>query len=291
MKQWRLLVLVLIRYNSTKYLKILPILLRKITFYVIVLSKGGNMEKGFELELHMLDEKRKICIITINDLNATLYENINSYICKIWQGNTDEDINFIKKQILEFIYVDGNIKIGAIAEFFIHLYLNIDGYKPLCLFQNLEENSFKKGFDGYFTINEEEWIVESKSTEDTKIKHHSKISEAYNDLDDKVKGNTSNNPWKNAYNHASNLNVLAPEKVRKQLYDLAKEFTNGRFHNLSEYNIMPCSTKFINNEELEKSDFVYNTVLNKINQFEFNKIIAICINNKAADLFIDYLRS
>lgn len=248
------------------------------------------MEKGFEMELYKLDENRRICIITINDFNDQLYNNIDNYICKIWQGNIDEDIDLVKKQILEFVYVEGKKKIGAIAEFFIHLYLNMEGYDPLCLFQNLEENSFKKGFDGYFTANGEEWLVESKSTVDNKIKHHSKISEAYNDLNNKVKGDTPNNPWKNAFNHACNVNILVPEKVRKQLYDLAKEFTNGKYHSLAEYNIIPCSTKFLNTEEIEKSDFVHNTVLDKINGFEFNKIIAICINNRAADLFIDYLR-
>lgn len=41
---------------------------------------------------------------------------------------------------------------GAVAEFFVHLYLNILGLKQECLFLNLEENSIKKGFDSSIQI-------------------------------------------------------------------------------------------------------------------------------------------
>ena len=96
---------------------------------------------------------------------------------------------------------------------------------------------------------------------------------------------------KNAYHHACNVNISVPQNIRKQLDVLAKEFIDNKFHDLSEYNIIPCSTKFIDEKDIEKSDAVHNEVLEKIDLFKFNKISAICINNEAEKLFIEYLRS
>lgn len=257
-----------------------------------MLSKGADMEEYMQVELYKMDDKRNIFIITINELSEELKIQIDKYICRIWAGQNEYDIKHVKKEILEYISTkDRKKQIGAIAEFFIHLFLNYKGYTPYCLFQNLEENSLKKGFDGYFSLNNEEWIVESKSTKDRSVKHHTKVSEAYNDLNSKITGKTSNNPWKNAYNHSCNINILAPENVRKQLDILSKEFVDKKFHKLSEYNIIPCSTKFIEEKDIEKSDVVHNTVLEKVNSFEFNKITVICINNGAEELFMEYLRS
>ena len=250
------------------------------------------MVEGMQVELYKIDDERNIFIITISEISEELKTQLDKYICRIWAGKNEEDIKHVKKEILEYITKkDRKKQIGAIAEFFIHLFLNYKGYTPYCLFQNLEENSLKKGFDGYFSFEDQEWIVESKSTEDSSVKHHEKVSEAYNDLNNKITGRTKNNPWKNAYNHACNINILAPENVRKQLDNLSKEFIDKKFHKLSEYNIIPCSTKFIEERDIERSDIVHNTVLEKINSFEFNKISAICMNNGAEQFFMEYLRS
>lgn len=250
------------------------------------------MEDGMQIEVFKIDNKRTIIIVTIKEITEELKNQIDKYICRIWAGENENDINHVKKEILKYILSKERSKqIGAIAEFFVHLFLNYQGYTPYCLFQNLEENSFKKGFDGFFSLDSEEWIVESKSTEKSSIKHHTKVSEAYNDLNNKVQGKTSNNPWKNAYHHACNVNISVPKNIRKQLDVLAKEFIDNKFHDLSEYNIIPCSTKFIDEKDIERSDAVHNEVLEKIDLFKFNKISAICINNEAEKLFIEYLRS
>lgn len=250
------------------------------------------MVEGMQVELYKIDDERNIFIITISEISEELKTQLDKYICRIWAGKNEEDIKHVKKEIIEYITKkDRKKQIGAIAEFFIHLFLNYKGYTPYCLFQNLEENSLKKGFDGYFSFEDQEWIVESKSTEDSLVKHHEKVSEAYKDLNNKITGKTKNNPWKNAYNHACNINILAPENVRKQLDNLSKEFIDKKFHKLSEYNIIPCSTKFIEERDIERSDIVHNTVLEKINSFEFNKISAICMNNGTEQFFMEYLRS
>lgn len=249
--------------------------------------------KEFEVIEYDIDENKKIIIINIQEISTELEEEIDKYITEIWEGNTNGEIADVKKEILKYLGGIGNDKkIGAIAEFFIHLYLKINKYNQYCLFQNLEEDrSFKKGFDGLYATNNENWLVESKSTETIEKRHHSKISEAYNDLNKKVTGQESNNPWKNAYHHASNRDLNVPDDVRNAIRKLSKEYTNGIYTKLDNYNIIPCSTKFFNNDnDKEKMESTITEVENKIESFEFKKIKAICVNNKIADLFIEYLR-
>lgn len=248
---------------------------------------------NFEVFEEDIDEKQKIIIIDIKEISIELEKEIDKYIIEIWEGNTQGSISDVKKQILKFLgEIEEERKIGAIAEFFVHLYLKINKYEQYCLFQNLEEDkSFKKGFDGVYAINNENWLVESKSTEQIEKKHHSKISEAYNDLNKKVTGQESNNPWKNAYNHASNRDLNVPDDVRKAIRKLSSEYTNGIYTTIDNYNIIPCSTKFYE-QDTDKEDIKITIVevKNKIESFEFKKIKAICVNNKVANLFIQYLR-
>lgn len=248
--------------------------------------------KGFEVEVYDIDDTQKILIIDITEISQELEIKINEHIAQIWEGNTEGNIEYIKKEILKYLgEIDEEKKIGAIAEFFIHLYLKMNGYSQYCLFQNLEEDkSFKKGFDGLYAIENENWLMESKSTEKSIIKHHSKILDAYNDLKDKVEGKTSNNPWKNAYNHASIRDILIPEDIRKAIYKLRNEYTDGKYHSISKFNIIPCSTKFTTKENTEEKEITKKEVKSKIESFEFNKIKAICVNNEIANLFIQYLR-
>lgn len=247
----------------------------------------------FKVYEHDINEKQKIIIIDIQEISIELEKEMDKYITEIWEGNTQGEIFDVKKQILKFLgEIEKDKKIGAIAEFFIHLYLKINKYEQYCLFQNLEEDkSFKKGFDGLYALDNENWLVESKSTEKIEKRHHSKILEAYNDLNKKVTGKESNNPWKNAYNHANNRDLNVPDDVRNAIRKLSSEYTNGIYTTLENYNIIPCSTKFFNQDK-DKEDIKITTteVENKIESFEFKKIKAICVNNKVADLFIQYLR-
>lgn len=246
--------------------------------------------EGFIVDVYEVEDSKVILILDITDMLKELEEKIDQYIIQIWEGNTDGDISYVKKEILKYLgEISEEKKIGAIAEFFIHLYLKMNGYDQYCLFQNLEEDkSFKKGFDGLYALDNENWLVESKSTESTDVKHHSKILEAYNDLKNKVEGKSLNNPWKNAYNHANTRDLFVPQDILKTLRKLRNEYTENKYHSIGEFNIIPCSTKFTG--EIEEKETTKNEVKNKIESFEFNKIKAMCINNRVADLFIQYLR-
>jgi len=179
---------------------------------------------------------------------------------------------------------------GSISEFFIHLFLRSKNYKQECLWSNLEENSMKKGFDGYYSFENKEWIVESKSGSiNTKgISHHDKLEKAYNGLKKSIEGKSSNNPWENAYYHASIPTVNTKESIVKKIESLSLRYMMSDFANINEFNIIPCSTIFFDDSIDEEAN--EKEILLKIDNFEYKELEIICISKKSINLFFDYLK-
>ena len=67
------------------------------------------MEAGMQIELYKIDNKRNIIIVTIKEITDELRKQIDKYICRIWAGQNEKDIKYVKKEILEYI----EKKIGA----------------------------------------------------------------------------------------------------------------------------------------------------------------------------------
>lgn len=244
----------------------------------------------FNVKLFNITEEESICVINIDKIDKNLRKAIDENITYIWDGENGK-IEIAKKEILKFLNNKNSDekKYGAIAEFFIHFYLKLNGYQQASLFQNLEENSYKKGFDGYYIKDDEEWIIESKSTILEKdIEHDEKLKEAYDDINKKISGKESNDPWKNAYNHARLFDIKKSIKIN--LKALSAEFIDGKYHKIEEFNIIPCSTIFIkDNTNIKDTEEVVSKVSKKVKNFKYKKIIAICINNLVKELFIQYL--
>lgn len=245
------------------------------------------IDLGNENHLHLIN-------IPSLDKNITTY--IDSNIVSICEGTTDTALCTIKQRLISFLNTkkDSNTEMGAIAEFFGHLYLTEMGFKQEFLFLNLEEGSIKKGFDGYYSFNEEEWIYESKSGSITTqgISHDSKISTAYFDLKGKIAGNPSNNPWQNAYNHACHIDVGTKASIRKNLKDLSNAFTHGKRQDIASFNIIPGSTIFLEGFwSCIDIDGLTIKLKQLITKFDFNKIHMICINKMSIKLFWNYLES
>lgn len=177
--------------------------------------------------------------------------------------------------------------IGSIAELCIHIFLNDIGYQQHCLFFNLEENSIKKGFDGVYVSGDITWYVESKSTEDTDRNHDYKINEALNDLIDKIEGHPSNNPWKNAFNHACLASQENNESLLEKLKKFSRMYTNEEKLELKNFSIIPCSTLFYESSMAEEE--VINRLEEKIKSIEFKQMKVLCINNTILDFILDFL--
>lgn len=183
----------------------------------------------FDSECIDLGNDNCLHFINIPTLGNNIIAHIDANIVSICEGATDTNLTTIKQRLIADLAPKkgSTLEMGAIAEFFGHLYLTEIGFKQEFLFLNLEERSIKKGFDGYYSFNDETWIYESKSgSAATKgATHKSKISLAYSDLNEKISGNSANNPWQNAYNHASQIDVGTSASVRQNLKALANAFT------------------------------------------------------------------
>lgn len=242
----------------------------------------------------IMGDNYQLHVIDIEEYTQDFLEYMNAHFVSICEGDSDSNINTVKQRARNFFErKSDSIKMGAVAEFIIHLYLKELGYKQECMFFNLEEGSIKKGFDGYYSITEEEWIMESKSgKKDNNNNHWGKVKDAYDDLIDKFSGNVANNPWKNAYNHASQIDVGTDKSIRKNIKLLSDNFTNKIYPSIKDFNIIPASTIFLNGKWEEQSiSKLKEKVEKQISKFEYKNIIIICITKKSMKLFLNYLMS
>jgi len=152
----------------------------------------------------------------------------------------------------------------------------------------------KKGFDGYYSLDDkEEYIMESKSGSSltSGITHPNKVKEAYKDLKNSLAGTkSSNNPWKNAYNHASHIDVGTATNIRKNIKKLSDEFDNNKFHNIKDFNIIPASTIFLDgiwNDKYSKD--IIDELQEISEEFEFSKLNIVCVTQQSLELFEKYL--
>jgi hypothetical protein len=252
------------------------------------------------------NENISIYVIDIKELSGNLIKAIDNSILRIWEGRnpygtTIQDVklkikNFLEKKQKEDAGEQSlklnTIYMGAVAEFFIHVFLNSIGYEQECLFKNLEERSIKKGFDGYYSHDNETWIVESKSGMSTteNISHLSKLDEAYGQLKHKITTSSEkdNNPWENAFNHAKLAD--SNETILMQLKKYSNQFTNNQINNnIKDFNLIPCSTIFYFQDWEENKEEIIEDVKTFANKHTFSKLIAICINKKSANILMKYL--
>ena len=254
----------------------------------------------FNITCEKIANNLELVIVDIEELSAEVLEVLDSNFVSICEGNSGTDLATAKKNVSNLYKTkdDKWIK-GATAEFFIHLYIKSMGFKQECLFLNLEEGSIKKGFDGYYSKNGIEWIMESKSGDISSVggTHSEKVILAMNDLEKKVGGKDKskgkkipNNPWRNAYSHASLYDVGTSDKIRKNIKRLSDDFINGKFYDVSQFNTMPCGTIFLNgiwNPPLHKQ--IIESIKKISDKLKGKHINVICVTQKTVDMFVNYI--
>ncbi len=258
------------------------------------------MDDIFNARTEQISDKLSLTVLEIGALTPELASYIDQNLVSVCAGkNATWALDDIKIQIQKLFRNKEAKKeqkyskweMGAVAEIFIHLYLNSRGVVQECMFFNLEENSVKKGFDGYYSDGDEKWIMESKSGSITTkdIGHATKLREALKDLEDKVSGkNAKNNPWREAYNHANTIDVNSADQIRKYLQQMANEFSRDIFHEVKEFNLIPCATIYFEDRDFPTKESILKESQTVANNVNFKKAHLVCISNKSVDVFKNY---
>ncbi len=241
-----------------------------------------------------LSNGNELFIIDIEDINDDLKALIDTKFVKICEGNSGTDLAIVKSRLLQILTSKrgSTLEIGAISEFFLHLFLNEKGFDPQFLYLNLEEGSIKKGFDGYYSYNGDQWLLESKSgsISTASISHRSKVKEAYDDLEGKLVGRGTNNPWRNAYDHASHIDVGADSNIRADIKKFSDQYSLNVFHDIKEFNIIPGATLVLDGTWVAIDyDKIESEVKALVATLQFRQIKVLCITKKSLQLFWDYL--
>ena len=254
----------------------------------------------FVFEEYVISDNVVLTIIDIESIDGVAKAILDENFVLICEGNSGSSLSTVKTRVRN-LYSSKNPEwiMGATAEFFVHLYIRLTGFKQECLFLNLEENSIKKGFDGFYTKDEKEWLMESKagSIESKDISHVIKVSLAMNDLSAKVSGRDKsgkkevpNNPWQEAYSHASQYDVGTAANIRKNIKRLADDFTNGRFRSIEEFNTMPCGTVFLSGVWSPPDHNLIKGDIERISKkLKGKRIHVICVTHQSTELFRKYL--
>jgi len=240
-----------------------------------------------------------VTVIDIDELTDELKGFVDNNLVAVCEGSGSNSSVEEVKEIVQELFKNkenkkdkdkySNWEMGAVAEFFAHLYLTSIGLKQEFMFLNVEERSVKKGFDGYYTDNADQWVMESKSgsIETEGISHNSKLNEAIDDLGKKISGKVKNNPWRNAYNHAQLIDVKSAEDVRDYLKQMSKDFRKKEFK-LEEFNIIPCATIYYENTEFSKKEDVAAAVSDVIKPGE-KKVHLVCVSSRSVGVFKNYM--
>lgn len=248
-----------------------------------------------------ISDNISVAVIDIKSMDSDLTELIDKFIISICFGENSigYDLNQIKNKLFNDLTKNGGItsdvKRGAIAEFFIHLYLNSNNFKQECFYLNLEEpKSIKKGFDGFYSFKDDEWIMESKSGLSTtkNICHVNKVKEAYADLKKKFSSDPNeNDPWKNAYMHAGHQDLSTSESIKSKLRKCAQKFANAQPIDISEYKIIPASTIYVvnSNYSFPEINVLIDEIKSTVSYLTYKEILAICITQHSMDIFTEYL--
>lgn len=251
-------------------------------------------------EEYTISDNVVLTIIDIENIDEKMKTALDDNFVFICEGNTGSSLSTVKTRVRN-LYATKNPEwiMGATAEFFVHLYIRLTGFKQECLFLNLEENSIKKGFDGFYSKDGLEWLMESKagSIDSKGISHVGKVTLAMNDLSTKVSGRDKsgkkgqpNNPWQEAYSHASQYDVGTAVNIRQNLKQLANDFTNGRFRSIEEFNTMPCGTVFLSGIWSQPDHDLIRSDIERISSKLKGKLVhAICVTHQSTELFGKYI--
>lgn len=262
------------------------------TFHIAILG-GKNMDISVE-KIKYKNVNQEIMTTNLYYVKFSSFEEvenkINNEFVDIVRADHTYELQPTKHEVKKFLdKKTEKQKYGAVAEFFAHVVLREMGYTQQCLYRNLEENSMKKGFDGLYLHNNSYWIMESKSSITSQL-HKDKINEAIDCIGDSIEGRTTNNPWSNAVYHILALqNEKSDTTIIKKIKQLSKDYQENKMHNLTEFNLIPVSTLFVENKQSVEE--IINDINNLFSKATYKDIIVVCLDNYVYNEFMHYLEN
>lgn len=186
------------------------------------------------------DEWSVYFIDSLSDaLKTVIRERLSSICYGSINANRGWEIYSYKATVKEFVHryndqsADKKRQKGMIGELLFHVLMSLeDTYFATSAFFNLEERSFKKGFDlSFLNLQSQElWIAEVKSGE--RMKNHANqtqtavnlINIAKKDLEKRL-SSENNTLWVNAINHAQ-LAVAETKDEKRVIINLLGKYAN-----------------------------------------------------------------
>lgn len=100
-----------------------------------------------------------------------------------------------------------------------------------------------------------------------------------------LSGATKNNPWKNAYNHASHVDVNTKKSIRENIKKMSDKFVLNSFAKIEDFNIIPASTIFLDDnwEEMDINDLQVK-LQEKVENFSYKGLMVICITKSSVEI-------
>jgi hypothetical protein len=242
-----------------------------------------------------ISDKIIVYAINIEKIEDEFAKYIDDKLVAICKGKREIKLSTVKTEFINYLEAknQSNLLSGSVSEFFIHIFLSSQNFKQEFLYFNLEENSIKKGFDGYYSKGNKDWVLESKSTTQVGKKHNHNINLGYTGIKDKIEGlDYKNNPWENAYNHAGLGAVATKKTLLKKLNALSELYTEKKYGKIKDFDLMVSSTIFLedNWNELD-TDKLKKDVTDYLKDKDYKSIIVICLNKKSTAHLLKYLKS
>ncbi|AYG00025.1 hypothetical protein [Lactococcus allomyrinae] len=232
-----------------------------------------------------------IIIVDIEDFSDEEKQYITKKLVEICKGASSSfpSSTVAKKLLEQFKKATDKNKNGLSAEFLQAIILRNQGFSQKYLFSNLEENSAKKAFDGFYIFNGDSWILESKSAftqTSHQNKHKTTIDRSYKGIADMISGNTPNDPWENAANHVQ-IADNANKSLLKKLEELSIDYMNNKFQKIDDWRIIVGSTVVADDISLIEKDI--EAIQKYITNHQAKEELIVVVNYKNIELLFEVL--
>lgn len=264
----------------------------------------------------MLNGVRKIVIgdsiiVVIDELTDEIKHEIRQKLVEICYGNNADSTLLAysyRSTLKEFIrryrespYKNNSRNKGMIGELLFHVVFCMEkDYMPISAFFNLEERSFKKGFDsGYYSLKTNQlWIAEVKSGEKQNSQKSSSaaivglLNTAKNDLKERFTSE-NNSLWLNAINHARNA-ISDTKDEKKAIMTLLGKCSNDAEAGMyisSDKHVILVGVLFHNVDDEVDCEKVEAKHLRIVREKLFAAVITVAIQKSTYDAVYRFLES